>query len=231
MDPKRIYLTGYSAGGDGVWRLAPRMADRWAASAMMAGHPGGVNLDNLRNSPFTLHMGGKDGAYNRNGEARKYKKVLEELHSADPDGYDHWVEIHEDKGHWMDREDAAAIPWMLERTRNLRPSRVVWRVMGGAPHRSYWLSQETPAGGSRVVVELRGQEIHVLEHANTDQISLRLDDSMVNLDEPVKVHCEGKWLFEGVVPRKRSVIKKTLEERGDPAGIFTAELTVDLGGE
>ena len=36
-------------------------------------------------------------------------------------------------------------------------------------------------------------------------------------------------LFDGLVPRRRSVIAQTLKERGDPVGIFTAELTVDLG--
>ena len=228
VDPDRVYLTGYSAGGDGVWRLAPRMADRWAASAMMAGHPGGVSMDNLRNSPFTIQMGGKDGAYNRNGEARKYKEVLAKLHEADPEGYDHWVEIYEDKGHWMDREDAAAIPWMLERTRELRPKKVVWRVDGRAPHRSYWLSQETPQRGSRVVVELKDQVIHVVECENTEQLSFRLDDSMVDLDQPVKVMRGDTCFYEGVVPRRRSVLAKTLAERGDPVGMFSAELTVNF---
>ena len=228
VDPDRVYVTGYSAGGDGVWRLAPRMADRWAASAMMAGHPGGVSLDNLRNSPFTIQMGGKDDAYNRNGEARKYQEVLLKLHEADPEGYDHWVEIYEDKGHWMDKEDAAAIPWMLERTRELRPKKVVWRVDGRAPHRSYWLSQESPQGGSRVVVELKGQEIHVLECENTDRITFRLDDSMLDLDQPVKVKRGSSYFHIGKVPRKRSVLEETLTERGDPEGMFTAELTVDF---
>ena len=39
VDPNKVYLMGYSAGGDGVYQLAPRMADRFAAAAMMAGHP------------------------------------------------------------------------------------------------------------------------------------------------------------------------------------------------
>lgn len=39
VNPDRVYLLGYSAGGDGVYQLAPRMADRFAAAAMMAGHP------------------------------------------------------------------------------------------------------------------------------------------------------------------------------------------------
>ena len=33
VDPNRVYLLGYSAGGDGVYQLAPRMADRWVPEA------------------------------------------------------------------------------------------------------------------------------------------------------------------------------------------------------
>ena len=49
VNPNRIYLMGYSAGGDGVYQLAPRMADRFAAAAMMAGHPNDASPLNLRN--------------------------------------------------------------------------------------------------------------------------------------------------------------------------------------
>jgi poly(3-hydroxybutyrate) depolymerase len=44
VNPDKVYLLGYPAGGDGVWQLAPRMADRFAAAAMMAGHPNGASL-------------------------------------------------------------------------------------------------------------------------------------------------------------------------------------------
>src|SRR3954465_11865942 len=66
VDPDRIYIMGYSAGGDGVWQLAPRMADRFAAAAMMAGHPNDASLLGLRNLPFAVFVGGEDSAYNRN---------------------------------------------------------------------------------------------------------------------------------------------------------------------
>ena len=73
VNPNRIYLMGYSAGGDGVYQLAPRMADRFAAAAMMAGHPNDASPLNLRNIGFTLFMGGLDSAYNRNNVARSGK--------------------------------------------------------------------------------------------------------------------------------------------------------------
>ena len=128
VNPDRVYLMGYSAGGDGVYQLAPRMADRFAAAAMMAGHPNETSPLSLRNLPFTLHMGGDDGAYNRNTVAREWNVKLAELHLADPGGYTHVVDIHQGKGHWMEREDAIALPWMARFTRSGssgRPSKML----------------------------------------------------------------------------------------------------------
>jgi hypothetical protein len=38
--------------------MAPRMADFLAGAAMMAGHPNGINLYNIRNIGFSIHVGG-----------------------------------------------------------------------------------------------------------------------------------------------------------------------------
>ena len=83
VNPDKVYLMGYSAGGDGVWRLAPRLADHFAAASMMAGHPGDVSLLNVRNMPFSIWVGGDDAAYNRNREVAARGKELDSLQTAD----------------------------------------------------------------------------------------------------------------------------------------------------
>lgn len=65
VNPNKVFLTGYSAGGDGIYHMAPRMADYLAGAAMMAGHPNKVCLFNLRNIHFSIHLGEHDKAYNR----------------------------------------------------------------------------------------------------------------------------------------------------------------------
>ena len=60
VNPDKIYLLGYSAGGDGVYQIAPRMADRWAAANMSAGHPNSVDLRNLAAMPIALQVGQSD---------------------------------------------------------------------------------------------------------------------------------------------------------------------------
>ncbi|MBU6173865.1 MAG: polyhydroxyalkanoate depolymerase, partial [Planctomycetes bacterium] len=95
VNPDRVFLMGYSAGGDGVYQVAPRMADRFAAASMMAGHPNETSPLGLRNLPFTIHMGANDGAYNRNKTATQWKEALEQLRTSDPEGYLHFVKLHE----------------------------------------------------------------------------------------------------------------------------------------
>lgn len=240
VDPDRVYLMGYSAGGDGVYQLGPRMADQLAAAAMMAGHPNETRPDGLRNLPFTLHMGGDDNAYDRANIARNWKKLLANLAGADPGGYPHEVVIHEGKGHWMDREDAVAVPWMAKYTRNLRPTKVIWLQDDVTSPRFYWLMNPAPKGGQRVEVVREGQVITIVESTDIETLVIRLDDSMLDLSKPVvvkallKAAVEGDpsqnavVLFEGIAPRTLSTMARTLIERSDATGIFTAEITVKL---
>lgn len=229
VDPDRVYLMGYSAGGDGVFQLAPRMADRFAAAAMMAGHPNETSPLGLRNLPFTLHMGGNDAAYERNEVAATWKKELARLAEADPGGYPHWVEIHADKGHWMDREDRAALPWMAKHRRNLVPKKVVWVQDDVTHERFYWLA--VPAGTaqprSQITATADGQTV-TLESDTVNEVIVRLRDDLVDLDRPITVKSDGEVRLEAKPVRTVRTISRTLREREDPRAYFSAELRVRL---
>ncbi|MBM4110079.1 MAG: polyhydroxyalkanoate depolymerase [Phycisphaerae bacterium] len=228
VNPDRVYITGYSAGGDGTYQLAPRMADWFAGAGMMAGHPNETQPDGLRNLAFTLHVGGDDGNFNRNGIAREWSTRLDELAAKDPGGYPHFVKVHEGKGHWMDREDAEGIVWMSEHTRVDRPTKIVWLQDDVTHDRFYWLKVSAPKQGSRVVVTRTGNTITIESWRDLSELTIRLDDTMVDLDEPVVVRTPTTVLHDGPVARSRKVMETTLAERGDPTGIYPAELTVTL---
>lgn len=98
-DPNRIYLLGYSAGGDGVYLIGPCMPDRFAALHMSAGHPNEISLANLYHTPIQLQVGIHDDAYDRNHVTVQYQKYLDRLQNEEPDGYVHNVYVHVDKGH------------------------------------------------------------------------------------------------------------------------------------
>ncbi len=228
VDPERVYLLGYSAGGDGVYQLAPRMADRFAAASMMAGHPNETVPDGLRNLPFSLHMGAEDAAYDRNQHARRWRDELATLRRNDGGGYEHWVEVYPDKGHWMDREDGAALPWMAKFRRRSRPERIVWVQDDVTHQRFYWLHVEHPVARSRVVIQQHGQAFHLLEVVGITELDLRLDDSMVDLGETIQVLHKGDVLWEGKAQRSAGVLEETLKERGDPSGMYCAQVSITI---
>ena len=51
---------------------------------------------------------------------------------------------------------------------------------------------------------------------------------MLNLDLPVEIQFRGQSLFQGKVRRAKTVIEKTIAERGDYTGIFSVEVMVDI---
>ncbi len=229
VDADRVYIMGYSAGGDGVFQLAPRMADRLAAAAMMAGHPNETSPLGLRNLPFTLHVGGLDAAYNRNEIARQWEKQLAELHAADPEGYVHWAKIYPDKRHWMDREDAAAIPWMAQYRRNRLPARVVWKQDDVRHSRFYWLAVDPQTIDDRAEVTAnRDGAKFDLQATGVKRLTILLCDEMVDLDQPITIVSQGQTLFAGVAARTIDVMARTLAQRGDPHDLFCGQVTVDL---
>ncbi|RNC81215.1 MAG: hypothetical protein ED559_05290 [Phycisphaera sp.] len=229
VNPERVYLMGYSAGGDGVFQLAPRMADRFAAAAMMAGHPNETKPLGLRNLPFALLMGAEDSAYDRNKKAREWENSLAELQDSDPDGYLHEVRIYEGLGHWMERRDAEILPWIASQTRNAWPKRVLWHQDDVTHNRFYWLAVNPADAMPRTTIDavVEGQTISITVRDNLFAITLRFRDELVDLDKPINVLVNEQLLYEGLVTRSVDAIRQTLEERLDPRTAATAELALD----
>ena len=104
-DPNRVYLLGFSAGGDGVYQIAPRMADRFAAVNMSSGHPNGVSLRNLANLPISIQVGVRD-YYSESAlrcvRAAEFEKVLSDWHDLHHYGYEHQVLVRVPAGHNYD---------------------------------------------------------------------------------------------------------------------------------
>jgi predicted esterase len=227
VNPNKVYLTGYSAGGDGTFQLAPRMSDRFAAAAMMAGHPNETTPDGLRNLPFALYVGELDAAYDRNEKAKNWKVLLDSLQKLDTKGYVHQVEIVKGKGHWMDRADVAGFNWMGQFSRNAIPDKIIWKQDDRHHSTFYWL--EVPVAlvqtGKRVVVEREGNGINIKENYS-DTLILHLNDAMLNLDQTVEVSYHGAQLFKGKVERKIVHVWNSIEKRSDKELAFSCQLIV-----
>jgi len=57
---------------------------------------------------------------------------------------------------------------------------------------------------------------------------MRFDDSMLNLDESVWIEKDGRPIYECILERNISTIARTMRERGDPIGMFSAEVSVEI---
>lgn len=158
IDLNRVYLLGFSAGGDGVYRISPVMADRFAAVNMSAGHPNGVDFSNMRNLPILLQVGQNDSAYNRNKVVAQYDLKLRELAQKYGGGYVHEAYIHKGMPHnfndssaggdavetviadpvaWLESDyarceykkvDSSAGAWVAKYERNPLPEKIVWNL-------------------------------------------------------------------------------------------------------
>ena len=154
-DPNRVYLLGFSSGGDGVYAIAPHTADLYAAVNMSAGYPHTWELENLYNLPFCIQMGEYDSAYDRNTIAARYTLKLNEEQSKYGGGFPHQTFIHtqgthnswndytdmiqlvineEDISKWLsgsgniksEYKNTNAVKWLNQYTRDPLPKNVVW---------------------------------------------------------------------------------------------------------
>jgi pimeloyl-ACP methyl ester carboxylesterase len=228
VDPSRVYLIGYSAGGDGVYQLAPRIPDRFAAAGMCAGHPNETTPEGLRNLPFFLYMGGADAAYNRNVVVREFSAKMDELQAADPEGYPHRLTVFPGLPHNMQGREAEMIPRMVPLRRIAWPKRVVWKQDDVTHTRFYWLERPADAVKEREIyaAHVDGQTITIETPAKDGKLTLRLSDELLNLDQTVQVIAGGKVIFDAKAPRSFAAVEQSLSEREDPDTVATALLPV-----
>lgn len=227
VNPNKVYLLGYSAGGDGVYQLAPRMADRWAAASMMAGHPGDASALNLRNIGFSIWVGALDSAYNRNDLGSKWGRLLDSLAIDDSKSYKHLCQIVPMKGHWMDRVDTAAISWMNQFVRNPLPEKIVWYQDNVLHKQFYWLSTKNPRKGDLVRIQRKGNHF-VIKECTADELTISLNDNLIDYELPVVISYLGKTIYNKKVKRTILSIYKSVTQRFDPSLVFDGEINIKI---
>jgi len=128
----------------------------------------------------------------------------------------------------MDREDAAALPWMAKFTRNPLPETIVWKQDDVTHASFYWLALDKEHRKARSHVRAtRKQQTIDIEKADVAQLIVRFNDEMLDLDQVVTISFQKKRLFQGRLQRTIGKLAETLE-RGDPSLVFSAEISVEL---
>ena len=234
VNPNKIYLLGYSAGGDGVYQLAPRLADRLSAASAMAGHPNNASPLSLRNLPFTIHVGALDTLFDRNLIAMQWGEDLDDLQRNDPQRSDpnahvyiHNVQIHNALGHWMELRDAAALHWMNEFQRKPLPEEVVWKQSDRVHNSFYWLGAPKAKNSDKIIASYSTalNEINIIENSS-EIIELFLNDEMLNLDKPISIKYQGSEIYNKIFSRSILNIYQNLNRKGDTYFSFPCVVSV-----
>ncbi len=222
INPDRIYLVGYSAGGDGVYQISARMADYFAASNMSAGHPNGVDLTNVKNMPLYLQCGELDTAYDRNKVTEEYGK------NENVAG----VFIHKNKPHnFIDNgtelqtltdgtfADTNAIRLVSKHLRNPYPEKIEWNLSLKKNDLFYYV--ESAATEGTVTVERSGNRFVV----TGDIDAIYVNNSFIDVESPIVVVYNGKEMsFD--YKFDEDVVRETYTKRYDKSLTFTMKINL-----
>ena len=254
VDPNRVYLEGFSAGGDGVYAIAPRMADRFAAANMSSGHPNNVNFFNMKNLPIQLQVGELDTAFDRHIEGANYEEKLNNLQKT-YGGYEHRTLIHFNEGHnyedydrepievmndpiaWRDSGDRShskvnSFPpdYMDNFIREPLPKTVNWDLSTRADGRSvqsfYYLKAPMSTNAGTIIASYDKNKNHISIKAEglNGDFSILLNEDMIDFDKEVTFDINGKSVTMKLEPSQVKLEETTIE-RCDPNYQFEAEIS------
>ncbi len=222
INPNRIYIVGYSAGGDGVYQITARMADYFAAANMSAGHPNGVDLTNVSNMPLYLQCGELDNAYNRNTETVKYgenKNVAGVfIHKNKPHNFiDNGTELQQ----LVDGTfaDTNAIRLVSSHVRNPYPEKIEWNLSLKKSDMFYYV--ESSATEGTVTVDRDGNKFIV----TGDVDAIYVNDLFIDCTKPIIVVYNGtekEYTYEF----SKEIVEYTYLKRYDKSLTFTMKLNL-----
>jgi poly(3-hydroxybutyrate) depolymerase len=135
VDESRVYVTGISDGGTGVYFFGMRAATPWAACLPLNGHPsvlanpdtgadGELYAANLSNCPLYIVNGGRDPLY----PASSVLPLVEMLRHG---GVPLVFHVHPDAGHdvsWWPQERPRYEAFLAEHARAAHPAQISWET-------------------------------------------------------------------------------------------------------
>jgi len=232
VDPNLVYLTGYSAGGDGVYKLGPRMADRWAGCAMCAGHPNGAEVINLRNTFMALQVGAQDSPYDRNKLCLQYGDKIDALKQNDPNGYDYFCKVHEGCGHWMNKKESVFLDMFNSKIRNPYPKYIIWKQCNDVLKSNfYWLEipKDKQNYGSQVEANIENNFINITTK-DYDEVIVNLNEKLIDYNRDIQVKFNNSQIFQQRVFEDINLMVKSVERRFDPYLVFGTRFSISMKG-
>ena len=253
IDETRIYLTGISDGGTGVYYMAMKDPTVWSAflplngSIKVLGNPairadGELYAANLVNRPFYIVNGSRDplypaahvathvDAFKRLGVPLVFRPLGDAGHDtswwpSERGLFEQFVKQRPREAH------PVRLSWETERTD--RFNRVDWLVIDRLGPGQHDVSFEPldvfehtrPSG--RVDIERRGNSFEARSRG-VRQFTILLSPDAVDFTQPIVVRVNGGTAFEGLVQRDVAVLLTRAARDADRQRLYGAELKVTV---
>lgn len=224
IDPDRIYLTGFSAGGSGAMHLASCFSDQFAAVLALGGVGNNYSLVNFKNLPVAFHHGDKDWTSSI-CNARVQADRMQAL------GCPMFLKEYPGAGHSIPGPRAPLLDWLFKQKRNPNPQSISLDCETVSLGHCYWFTiQEFVDPHLRASVEATIKDRTVMiQPQNIATFSLDLEAfpeiTTVQIDQtrlPADVHFRfrsGHWEKGDQLP-KPSI---RVYEAGAAANLYQGE--------
>lgn len=234
INHNKIYLTGYSAGGDGVYKLLPRLCDLFAGGCSMAGHPNGADFRNLLNCPTTVCVGENDSQYNRNGMCLKYKDYFCKLKDSTKGfGFENRCQIVKGKGHWMNKEDSKMINWVLNYERNLYPEQIIFKPCSDNLNNKnyfyyFYFDNKTLKNKHFLISNLNKEDNSIIITTNINVFYIFLNKELIDYNRKFKIMLNGKLFYDDNVAIDPDIIDESIEIFKDKNKIYYSKIKIEF---
>ena len=255
VDPERIYLSGLSNGGTGAFYYSTIWPDRFTAAvvAMGAGMfaPNGTPLGD----PMPLNAGRLPMLFLHGAEDRviQVEAMTATVQLMKPRVAPLETHVFKDRGHEIilgRGDDGMTLAFLEAHQHREMPRSLLFQLPNLNFPRSYWVEVLEKEGesasmeggdtslaarvnaviGSLKVAEVKAQieknNTVRVETKNIRRLRLLLRPDLFPTPGPVRIKLNGKTVFEGEVRYDCVVLKRSLEETGDPYLAYSA--TMDL---
>lgn len=212
LDSERIAVVGHGRSVSAALALGNYAPWRFAALAGRVGDAGDLAPDNFTNLPTRFAQGGERASAFRHGL----------LALGLPPEHCQLVEQDDEGALW---------DWLRAHPRRTTPEAVRLVVGQPFPTRAYWVRVAPSAPNARAEARIdRGANSILISTAGVSRVTLALNDTLLDLDRPVRLIHNGVEETLSVPRRLARTLEGIHDGTSDPGCVYVAELVFDPSG-